>query len=58
VRITSGNSALGPTDTPNTDVVVTDDFIYSEPRVVPEPTSMLLFGTGLTAFAVVLKKRR
>ncbi len=44
VRITTGNAALGPTDTngnPN-DVVVMDDFLYSEPVVVPEPTCMAL----------------
>ncbi|HJT81609.1 MAG TPA: hypothetical protein VJ719_10460 [Chthoniobacterales bacterium] len=33
VRITSGNTVLGPTnnDTPSADVVVMDDFIYGEP---------------------------
>jgi hypothetical protein len=44
VRITTGNSALGPTDTngnPN-DVVTMDDFIYSEPLAVPEPASFAL----------------
>jgi hypothetical protein len=40
VRITTGNAALGPNDTNGgrTDVVVMDDFIYSEPHAVPEPT--------------------
>ena len=42
VRITSGNSALGPNDAPSgTDVVVMDDFIYAEPQgaVTPTPTA-------------------
>lgn len=42
VRITSGNAALGPIDSPpGTDVVVMDDFIYAEPQgaVTPTPTA-------------------
>lgn len=51
VRITSGNSALGPTvnDGGQTDLVVMDDFLYGEPTpssTVPEPSSF-----ALTAFA-------
>jgi hypothetical protein len=44
VRITTGNTALGPNDTPidNVDVVVMDDFLYAEPIAVPEPTSTIL----------------
>jgi hypothetical protein len=40
VRITSGNTAPGPTafDAGDIDVVVMDDFIYSEPSVVGPPT--------------------
>ena len=35
VRITSGNTALGPDDSlPGADVVVMDDFIYGEPHAV------------------------
>jgi len=56
VRITTGNSALGPddgiVDTPNVDVVVMDDFLYSEPQAVPEPTTLLLLGSGLAGFMV------
>ena len=48
VRITTGNSALGPNDLPfdGADVVVMDDFLYSEPIAVPEPTSLLLVATA------------
>ncbi len=42
VRITSGNTAVGPNDLPpSQDVVVMDDFIYGEPQaelVTPTPT--------------------
>jgi hypothetical protein len=50
VRITTGNAALGPNDDNGgpTDVVVTDDFFYSEPIAVPEPTSL-----GLVGFAAL-----
>jgi len=42
VRITSGNTPLGPNDSPpGVDVVVMDDFIYAEPQgaVTPTPTA-------------------
>jgi hypothetical protein len=51
VRITSGNSALGPNESlPTADLVVMDDFIYAEPRAiaaVPEPASLGLFLLGV-----------
>lgn len=59
VRITSGNSALGPNDMPGTDIVAMDDFIYAEPTAptaVPEPASLLLVGAGLVGAAV--RRRR
>ena len=31
VTITSGNTKLGPNETPGRDLVVMDDFIYGEP---------------------------
>jgi hypothetical protein len=49
VRITTGNTALGPTETGGTDIVVMDDFLYAEPRAVPEPGPLALFATALVA---------
>jgi PEP-CTERM motif len=62
VRIMSGSVAPGPNDGPNSDVVMMDDFLYAEPAagpaaVIPEPASMFLFGTGLSAIALKLRKR-
>jgi len=55
VLITTGNSALGPSEVVGAaavDVVVMDDFLYGEPRaVVPEPSAILLFATGMGGLA-------
>lgn len=50
VRITTGNTALGPTDGGAVDVVVMDDLLYSEPQQlvpVPEPSTLALFAIGV-----------
>ena len=61
VRITSGNTPLGPTDAPGVDVVVMDDVLYSEPRAilaaVPEPSIFALFGVGLAALAFARRRK-
>jgi len=57
VRITSGNTALGPNETPGVDVVVMDDFIYGEPVAVPEPGSLALIGSGLLALFWLHRRR-
>ena len=56
VRITTGNTPLGPADSSTLDAVALDDFIYSEPQPIPEPTTLLLLGTGLGALAA--RRRR
>ena len=61
VRITNGNIALGPSEVVGAaavDVVVMDDFLYGEPRaVVPEPSAILLFATGMGGLAWVRRIR-
>jgi PEP-CTERM motif len=57
VRITSGNVAPGPNDGGATDVVVMDDFLFAEPRAIPEPYSFLLFALGLAAFSFAAMHR-
>lgn len=58
VRITQGNTALGPTDAPPaTDVVAADDFIYAEPTaVIPEPAAWTLITLGLGLLAIQRRK--
>ena len=60
VRITSGNTALGPTDNPagGVDVVAMDDFIFAEPRAVPAPAGLTLLGLGLVGMVAQAWFRR
>ena len=58
VRIVAGTGGLGPNDDPanGVDMVAMDDFIYSEPQVVPEPSSMLVMAGSL--LALMARRRR
>ena len=60
VRITSGNATLSTSNNDGfgTDLVVMDDFLYSEPRAVPEPASWALFGAAAAALMGVRRWRR
>jgi hypothetical protein len=48
VRIVTGTTALGPSESTGVDLVVMDDFLYGEPQaLVPEPGTLALVGLAL-----------
>ncbi|HEY3099285.1 MAG TPA: hypothetical protein VGL14_10280 [Methylomirabilota bacterium] len=62
VRITNGTTALGAGVTDqngNTrDLVVMDDFLYSEPLAIPEPASIVLVTAGVALSAILGRSLR
>ncbi len=56
VRITQGNAAFGPNDSPATDVVAADDFLYAEPAAVPEPAAWTMMAAGIGVLAFLRRK--
>ena len=57
VRIVTGTTALGPSESLGVDLVVMDDFLYAEPQAVPNetplPAALPLFATGLGALGLI-----
>ncbi len=60
VRITSGNSVLGPNDGGNVDVVVMDDFLFGEPIATgtPEPSTWAMMILGFAGIGFIAYRRR
>ena len=53
VRITNGNTALGPNETGGVDLVVMDDFLYGEPVGIPEASTLILLLGGLLGLGLI-----
>ena len=58
IQIISGNVPLGPSESGAIDIIVMDDFLYSEPAPIPEPTTLLLLGTTMAGLGLARWRRR
>ncbi len=60
VHIIAGNQALGAVDSNGNpvDVVVMDDFIFGEPKAVPEPAAGALALSALVGATLLRQRRR
>jgi hypothetical protein len=58
VQILSGNVPLGVSESGAIDVIVMDDFLYREPTVVPEPSTLLLLGAAAIGLRFVARRGR
>ena len=57
VRIVTGTTALGPSESPTVDLVVMDDFLFAEPRAIPSPAALLLLSAALVGLAAFSRLR-
>jgi hypothetical protein len=58
IQIISGNVPLGPSESGAIDIIVMDDFLYSEPAATPEPTTLILLGTTMAGLGLARWRRR
>jgi hypothetical protein len=58
IQIISGNVPLGPSESGAIDIIVMDDFLFSEPAAIPEPTTLLLLGTTMAGLGLARWRRR
>lgn len=52
VQIISGNVPFGPSEAGNIDIIAMDDFLYSELSPIPEPATLLLWGSTMAGLGV------